>query len=98
MKWFKVKITDLDSGAEKTNIKIPLFVVAAAGKHTPDFIFNHLLSRSGAIESESEFFKKLARVVAEVLKEVAEDESLSKYNGMIAEIEDNGEKVEVSIT
>lgn len=46
---------------------------------------------------DSRELKQIYRVVADVLQEAAKDEQLSKYSGIIADIEDNGERVLLSI-
>jgi hypothetical protein len=94
VKFFNVNITDLKSGKLKTNVTVPLFVVVLAGKHTPETILKMVLKVS---EDDSRQLKLIYSVVADVLRDAAKDNQLSKYSGVIATIEDNGERVIISI-
>ncbi len=97
MKFFNVKVTDLSSEKVKTNITVHLFIVVLAGKHTPETIIRFLLRNAESNNCDSRELKQIYRVVADVLQEAAKDEQLSKYSGIIADIEDNGERVVLSI-
>ena len=94
MKFFNVNITDLKSGKIKTNVTVPLFVVVLAGKHTPETILKMVLKVS---EDNSRQMKLIYSVVADVLRDAVKDNQLSKYSGVIATIEENGERVIISI-
>jgi len=97
LKFFNVKVTELATNKVKTNVKIPLFVVVTAGRHTPELVFKFLLKRTNAPENDSKSFKDIVKTIVDILKSAAEDDNLNKYNGLIADIEDNGEKIEISI-
>ncbi|MFW0994994.1 hypothetical protein ACEV84_23225 [Vibrio parahaemolyticus] len=97
MKFFNVRVTQQSSGKVKTNITIPLFIVVLAGKHTPETIIRFLLRNSESDSCDGRELKQVYAVVANVLEEAAKDEQLSKYSGIIADIEENGEHVVLSI-
>ncbi len=97
MKFFNVNVTDLPTGKVKTNITIPLFIIVLAGKHTPEVIIRFLLRNAEVDNCDTRELKQVYSVVANVLQEAAKDEQLSKYSGIIADIEDNGERVLLSI-
>ncbi|CCN70536.1 hypothetical protein [Vibrio nigripulchritudo] len=97
MKFFNVLVTDLSSRKVKTNITIPLFIIVLAGKYTPETFIRFLLRNAESDNCDSRELKQVYRVVADVLQEAAKDEQLSKYSGIIADIEDNGEHVLLSI-
>ncbi|CAH1538813.1 conserved hypothetical protein [Vibrio owensii] len=97
MKFFNINVTDISSEKVKTNITIPLFIVVLAGKHTPETIIRFLLRNAESDNCDSQELKQIYSVVADVLQEAAKDEQLSKYSGIIADIEDNGERVLLSI-
>ena len=95
--FFNVNVTDLPTGKVKTNITIPLFIIVLAGKHTPEVIIRFLLRNAEVDNCDTRELKQVYGVVANVLQEAAKDEQLSKYSGIIADIEDNGERVLLSI-
>ncbi|RJG42091.1 hypothetical protein [Motilimonas pumila] len=98
MPLFRVQVTELTSGKVKTDVRVPLFILSLAGKHTPEPLIRYFLSKSGVSSAESPSFKLVLKTVTQVIVETAKDERLSRYQGVIAEIEDNGERIVLSIT
>lgn len=97
MKFLMVNISELATGQTKTKVKIPLFVVVAAGRCTPELVYQFVLKRAKAPENDSKAFKQVVNTIIDILKSTAADENLIHYNGLIADIEDNGEHIEISI-
>ena len=97
MKFFNVHITDLESGKVKTNVTIPLFIVVSAGRYVPESVIKLLIRKTKEGTKDSRELKQIYGVVAEVLQEASKDEELKKYSGIIATIEDNGERVVISL-
>jgi hypothetical protein len=97
MKFFNVNITDIASGKVKTNITIPLFIVVLAGKHTPESLLKLIVRDTVEGDKSSGNLKQVYGVVADILREAAKDEELKKYSGVIATIDDDGERIIISI-
>ncbi|MDO6765812.1 hypothetical protein [Agarivorans sp. 1_MG-2023] len=97
MNFFNINITDIESCSLKRNVTIPLFIVVTAGKLVPESIIKFLLRDTDAGAKSSREMKQIYGIVAEVLQEASKDEKLKKYAGIIATIEENGDRIVISI-
>jgi hypothetical protein len=95
LKFFRVEITSLETGDRVRNIKIPLFVLSLVSKYAPTSVYR-LVQKHGD-KSDAEAIKELVTVISNVIKDASDPESLLENGNLLAEIEEHGERIVITI-